>query len=537
MYENGRLAVLNISDVLPNRFQPRIRFDEVKLNELAESIHKYGVIQPIVVRPINNKYEIIAGERRYKASKLANRATIPAIIVNLSDKDSEEIALLENIQRQELTAIEEAVSYKRILDMGYITQEALAKKLGKSQSTIANKIRLLNLDDQVQDALLHAKISERHARSLLKLSRKQDQTYMLNRIIKERLTVKRTDDEINKFLSSQPGGEQKVIPNKPVIFDKESVAEDLFAKNVVQETPAASHALGAATPKEPVKEVKVQEIDSFAPEERGENFMDIDKILKEAQDINVPENPKQPNDISELMKQDETTVMPAPTPVAPVQPQNNISETNKFINFQEPITEKPAEVRNDTNNGVSFDSIFNQKPINPEPINPSLVTPQPERVMEPVQPDVFTQSAPVQNVVPEPVKDIMPEPAREIIQPSVQGAPVFPEPIDVVPTPEPIREPIAAEPVAVHTMGFNKPETPAVSNIPDSEILETPSSMPSSVEAPVKQVQSPEDMHKFRQVINMIRSCADQVEKLGYYIDVDEIDMGESYQVTFKINK
>ena len=153
MFESGQLTVLNMQEILPNRFQPRIRFDSEKLEELAESIGKYGVIQPIVVRPVGNKFEIIAGERRFKASRLANRSTIPAIIVNLSDKDSEEIALLENIQRQQLSPIEEAVSYKRILDMGYITQEGLAKKLGKSQSTIANKIRLLNLDDEVQKQL------------------------------------------------------------------------------------------------------------------------------------------------------------------------------------------------------------------------------------------------------------------------------------------------------------------------------------------------------------------------------------------------
>ena len=199
MYESGKLAVINIDDIFPNRFQPRLKFDEEKLSELSDSIRKYGVIQPIVVRPVNGKYEIIAGERRYKASMMAGRTTIPAVIVNLSDRDSEEIALLENIQRQQLSPIEEAVSYKRILDMGYITQDELAKKLGKAQSTIANKVRLLNLDDEVQEALLENKISERHARSLLRLSDKADQVKMLHRIINERLTVKMTDNEIAKL--------------------------------------------------------------------------------------------------------------------------------------------------------------------------------------------------------------------------------------------------------------------------------------------------------------------------------------------------
>ena len=216
MFENGQLTVLNIKDILPNRFQPRIRFDGEKLEELAESIGKYGVIQPIVVRPVSNKFEIIAGERRYKASKLANKSTIPAIIVNLSDKDSEEIALLENIQRQELSPIEEAVSYKRILDMGYITQEELARKLGKAQSTIANKIRLLNLDDEVQSYLLNNKISERHARSLLRIPDKEQQVDMLHRIVEERLTVKQTDKEIEK-LKENMKETQNVV--KPVVLN------------------------------------------------------------------------------------------------------------------------------------------------------------------------------------------------------------------------------------------------------------------------------------------------------------------------------
>ena len=129
-----KIISLNINDILPNRFQPRIAFDEDKLTELSESIKKYGVIQPITVRQIGNKYEIIAGERRYKASLMSGLEKIPAIIQNFSDEISSEVALIENVQREDLTAIEEAISYKKILDMGYLTQEKLAEKLGKKQS-------------------------------------------------------------------------------------------------------------------------------------------------------------------------------------------------------------------------------------------------------------------------------------------------------------------------------------------------------------------------------------------------------------------
>ena len=197
-----RVIEVDINEILPNRFQPRIQFDEEEILELSDSIREHGVIQPLVVRTIGNKYEIIAGERRYKASVLAGKETVPVIIKNLNDRDSAEIALIENIQRKNLTPIEEALSYKKILDMGYLTQENLASKLGKSQSSVANKIRLLNLSDEVQEALLDNKISERHARSLLKLKSVSSQNKLLDRIINERLTVRRTDEEIQRIINN-----------------------------------------------------------------------------------------------------------------------------------------------------------------------------------------------------------------------------------------------------------------------------------------------------------------------------------------------
>ena len=202
MNEAGKVRELPIDDILPNRFQPRIKFSESEVLALSESIKNHGVIQPILVRPIGDKYEIIAGERRYKASVMAGLKEIPAIVRQLDDKQSAELALIENVQRKDLTPIEEALSYQKILSMGYLTQDQLAAKLGKKQSTIANKLRLLNLDEDVQNALLYEKISERHARSLLKLNQEQ-QKEMLKRIIQERLTVRQTDIEIQKILEKQ----------------------------------------------------------------------------------------------------------------------------------------------------------------------------------------------------------------------------------------------------------------------------------------------------------------------------------------------
>ena len=155
-----------VNEVRPNPYQPRKTFNEDALNELAESIKNYGVFQPIIVKKGIKGYDLIAGERRLRASRIAGIEKIPAIVKEFTDEQMREISLLENIQRENLTPIEEAISYKKILDMGY-TQEALAKKIGNKQSTIANKVRLLNLTDEVQEALLENKISERHARSLL----------------------------------------------------------------------------------------------------------------------------------------------------------------------------------------------------------------------------------------------------------------------------------------------------------------------------------------------------------------------------------
>ncbi len=191
---------VRIDEIVPNRFQPRLTFNEEELRELSESIKMHGIIQPLVLRRLGDKYEIIAGERRYKAAQMAGLQTVPAIIVEMDDRQSAEVALVENLQRKDLTPIEEAQSYKKILDMGYTTQEELAKRMGVSQSAVANKLRLLNLSIPVKDALLNNKISERHARSLLSITDANMQIMMLNRIMNERLTVRQTDEEINKLL-------------------------------------------------------------------------------------------------------------------------------------------------------------------------------------------------------------------------------------------------------------------------------------------------------------------------------------------------
>src|SRR5690606_4658759 len=201
--KNEEVTELRLDQIVPNEYQPRVKFDDEKIAELAQTLKTHGMIQPIVVRKKSDDvYELIAGERRYRAAKQLNWETIPAIVREMSDKESASIALIENIQRENLSVIEEANAYVQLINMHNLTQEALAQRLGKSQSTIANRIRLLSLPKEVQDALIDNKITERHARALLKLKDEATQLKFLQQIIKKQLTVRETDQLIKKHLEN-----------------------------------------------------------------------------------------------------------------------------------------------------------------------------------------------------------------------------------------------------------------------------------------------------------------------------------------------
>ena len=556
MFENGQLTVLNMNDILPNRFQPRIRFDEEKLEELAESIGKYGVIQPIVVRPIGNKFEIIAGERRYKASMLANRSTIPAIVVNLSDKDSEEIALLENVQRQELSPIEEAVSYKRILDMGYITQEGLAKKLGKSQSTIANKIRLLNLDDEVQSYLLNNRISERHARSLLRIPNKDKQVEMLHRIVEERLTVKQTDREIEKLKENM---NIENIVQKPVDIDIPK-KEDSISSEI---------------------ESLFDETDNIVSKENeGGNKMDIDKIMREAKDINVPIQ-EEPKDISSLMEQKNDVQSEPIVREESIKPINNV-EDGKFINVvsnPEPVSSEP---QNSTNNGVTFDSMFNQpvsletsnqvssvsadvsqantvnniqsnvtSPSTSNEVQPSMNVTSPSTLNE-VQPNMNISS---QNVVTAPTQNNdsneVSEDTKKVISNAVAVAlkkyneSKANKNTKNLGQSEPTRQeqPNVGINNESNLVNQNSPisDIPEVSfpnvTVPNTDIIDSSNTTETIASNMSQNIKPVTNQASFAQIVKMLRECADKIEQSGYFVNVDELDLGNQYKVTFTIDK
>ncbi|MHA6481599.1 nucleoid occlusion protein [Paenibacillus sp. strain BS8-2] len=187
---------LPIHEIDTSPFQPRTLFDDDRIEELCQTIKTHGVIQPIVVRVRNNRYEIIAGERRWRAVTKLGYETIPAIVREFNDSQTASIALIENLQRENLTAIEEAVAYQKLIELHQLTQESLAQRLGKSQSTIANKLRLLMLPETVKGALMERKISERHARALLSLESEELQLKVLEEIITKDMNVKQTEVRI-----------------------------------------------------------------------------------------------------------------------------------------------------------------------------------------------------------------------------------------------------------------------------------------------------------------------------------------------------
>ncbi len=231
--QQEKIEQVNIESIKPNKFQPRTIFSEDKIEELARTIHIHGVIQPIVVRKTaDDKYEIIAGERRYRAMKKLGWLEVPAIIRDLDDKETASIALIENLQREELTAIEEAFAYEKLLELHSLTQEALAQRLGKGQSTVANKLRLLKLPDEIKNAILTKELSERHARALIPLKDSQIQLQLYKEVIEQQWNVKQLEAKIQQLLNPEEGVKEKRKAPK-----RKSVSKDVrIAVNTIRQS-------------------------------------------------------------------------------------------------------------------------------------------------------------------------------------------------------------------------------------------------------------------------------------------------------------
>jgi ParB family chromosome partitioning protein len=200
----SNIVNLDVNKIIPNKNQPRKSFDDKALEELSQSIKSYGIIQPITVRKIyDDIYEIIAGERRYKAAKMLKMNSIPAVVIEVKDEESAAMALIENLQREDLDFVEEAVAYERLIEDFGINQTQLAEKLGKSQSTIANKMRILKLPEKVKQRLISGRLTERHARALLKIQDEELLLDIIEKIIKKDLNVNATEKLVKSILEDE----------------------------------------------------------------------------------------------------------------------------------------------------------------------------------------------------------------------------------------------------------------------------------------------------------------------------------------------
>lgn len=203
--ESGRVVFLPDRSIKPNPAQPRKIFRQEALEELAESIRQHGILQPLTVRRIGSNYELIAGERRLRAAQLAGLREIPCIVMTMDEKESSMAAMVENLQRQDLDFIEEASGIARLMDQFHMSQEQAARLLGKSQSAVANKLRLLRHSDSVLHALREANLSERHARALLKLPTDSEKITAIAVIAQHAMSVARTESYIEDMLAGNPG--------------------------------------------------------------------------------------------------------------------------------------------------------------------------------------------------------------------------------------------------------------------------------------------------------------------------------------------
>lgn len=371
--EKDEVVQLYLDDIIPNRFQPREIFDERALKELAVSIREHGVIQPIIVRSVQNgKYEIIAGERRYKASALAGLTKIPAIIRNLDDKESSKVALLENLQRKNLNPIEEARTYQKILEIDQMTQEELAKTMGKSQSAVANKLRLLSLPDDIQESLLKEQISERHARALINIPDSKKQKEMLKKIIDNKMSVRSVEEEIKKLYSKNNDSTQV----RPELSNNEQIATtNAFVNSSplmpTAELPADESNFGKVTIAPPEGEAM--------PTGKFINYGEIDKAREEAINNQIAEKPPAITSIDINDLKSNTNDISTPSGGSSLDNLLNIGGQTSFITPAEQIVKTESTLEKENKSKDYFNnsdlSAFNipQETSNISPMNNGMI--------------------------------------------------------------------------------------------------------------------------------------------------------------------
>ena len=242
----NQVVEIPVAAIVPNQYQPRKVFDQTEIQELAQTISEHGLLQPIVVREFRpGEYEIIAGERRFRAVKLLQWEKIPAIVEKMTDAESASLALIENLQRAQLSPVEEAQAYKQLMEFNHLTQATLAKGMGKSQSFVANKLRLLKLIKPVQNAILDGRITERHGRALLSLDEDQQRTLLME-IVNQHWNVRQTEDTVAQMLGKPTSAEKAV---QQAALEKAAASENMAqAAGETTEIDVTTDSAAAKTP-------------------------------------------------------------------------------------------------------------------------------------------------------------------------------------------------------------------------------------------------------------------------------------------------
>ena len=558
MVNENEVITIKLDDIIPNRFQPREVFDEEALNELAESIRMHGVIQPIIVRQVDNKYEIIAGERRYKASVLAGKTDIPALVKNKDDKDSSIIAYIENSQRKNVSAIEEARTCERLLSTNDLTQEQLAKQLGMSQSTLANKLRLLTLPVEIQDAVLHGDVSERHARTLLSIKDTKQQLELLEKIKENKMTVRELEGEIkameNNGMNAQglydlPGSDDYKI-NAPEDLDmskyeinpaSEVKQEDISTPPPMEEMAPATPVAPVETPAAPVPEAPAEQ----QPVSSGEflsflNDFDDSKLAstfatpKEetpAEPVEPVETPAAPEQVAPV-EIPQAPVASAETPTAPAPTSEGLADFNNFLNGFD-TTSLTNEVKEEN----KFDDFLKQYENKPAEETPAAPVEAPQEPVAPVE-------APVEAPAPEATTSIGNSFDDFLKKYEAPAVPAVPEQTIEIPAPEPETPaaPVEAPATPAAATDFNNFLNTADTNDIANKYLNPINDVVPKVEYVENQpnyvdTSKPKSYDTVDEIIAALKGVTDEVKQSKYKITTDEVNFDDIYKITITIDK
>lgn len=508
---------VNVEQIMPNRYQPRDNVDQKKLESLASSIRKHGMIQPIILRQVGNMYEIVVGGRRYEASLLAGFRQVPAIIVNMDDKEMAELTLTENMQRQELSPIEEAKSYRKLQEENNLNIADISKQVGKDESIINNKLKLLSLAPEVQNALLNNLISEGHAKILLKIEDKDKQVEILNKIIKERLPVKDTntyvsnlnliDQNIENYPESEiPHNTDTVrlsdlnnenLSIKSALNDLELVDtnstlfndNDQIIKEKKEETNMDMNSLNQAAqnnvPNQPQDQIMNQNMNMNANMNASNDSRFFPSFDEAPANMNVPNNMQSPNQEMPNFNQNFMTNT-SPTPPTP--------EPNPIPNFGLNMAPPTPQV----NNGFNP----NTAPINEQPSNMPSTVPTFDNNIGPVnnfgtnQQEQYNQ-APINNGQIDPLSNTM------------------------------------------NPMGANTMTSPTENPIPDFRVEPSTPAMP-NINHPTPEPNIPVETPSLVDItpaINNTRTFITTLESMGFKVLTEESDNSTEYIITIKIQK